>query len=75
VGFLGHSSGSTRAWRNNQMTGRKFFDRFDGDLVVAVNFNFDRRVHLAQSLNEVVGKGIVVVDDQDHENSGSKSSV
>ena len=34
------------------------------DLVVAVDF--DLRAKLAQALDEVVGEGIVVVDDQDH---------
>ena len=64
--------GSAGARRNNQMAGGKFLDFFNGNLVVAMNFNFNRRVHLTKSLDEVVGKRVVIVDDQDPVKSDQK---
>ena len=36
------------------------------DLIVALDPQLDRRIDLAQSLDQVVGEGIVVIDEEDH---------
>ena len=41
-----------------------FSDLFKRDLVISVDLHL--RAHLAEVLDEVVGKGVVVVDDQEH---------
>jgi hypothetical protein len=40
------------------------FDLLDGQLVVAIDLNL--RAQLSQVLDKVVGKRIVVVEDEDH---------
>jgi hypothetical protein len=37
---------------------------FDGNLVVAMDLHLD--LHFTQILDEVISKGVVVVDDQHH---------
>jgi hypothetical protein len=54
----------TRTGRNQHPLGFQREGGFDGDLVVAMDLHL--HVHLAQILDEVVGEGIVVVDDQQH---------
>ena len=41
-------------------------DLLQRDLVVAMDFQVQRRVDLAQPLDQVVGERVVVVDQQDH---------
>ena len=55
---------STRAWRDTNMVGPLFSDLFQGNLIVAMDLHL--RAHLAKVLDEVVGKGVVIVDDQKH---------
>ena len=57
---------STRARRNNQMGRIQLCELFDRNVVVPKNSNAKRRVDLSQSLHDVVGKGIVVVDNRNH---------
>src|SRR6266851_10020729 len=56
---------SARAGRDHNPIGLTTHDFFDGDFIVAVDF--DLATQLAEVLREVVGKGIVVVEKQDHE--------
>ena len=55
-----------RAGRNDDVARLQLRDLVDGDLVVAKDAQVDVRIHLAQALHEVVGEGIVVVDEKDH---------
>ncbi len=47
-------------------SGAAFDDLVDRDLIVAKNLNVQTGIDLAQPLHEVVGKRIVVIDDDDH---------
>jgi hypothetical protein len=53
-----------RARRNNDGFGFALRDVFDGNLIVAMNF--DGATEFAEILREVVGEGVVVVEEQDH---------
>ena len=44
-------------------------------LIVALNFNFPRRIKFAKPMNQVVSEGIVVIDDQDHVRSRFNASI
>ncbi len=41
-------------------------DFIDRDLIVAVDLDVERRVDLAQPLDEVVSEGVVIIDEEDH---------
>jgi hypothetical protein len=41
-----------------------FGDLFQGDLIIPVDLHL--RAHLAKVLDEVVGEGVVVIDDEEH---------
>jgi len=55
----------TGTGRDKDAFGIQFADLVEGNLVVASNFQRD--LHLAQILDEVVGERIVIVYDQNHE--------
>ena len=55
---------STRAGRNDDAFGAPGPDFVEGDLIVAANFEL--LTHLPKILGEVVGKRIVVVEEQNH---------
>ncbi len=55
------------AGRNDDSLGLKSFDFIERDLVVAFHSDVERRVGLAQALDQVVGKGVVVIENEDHE--------
>jgi hypothetical protein len=45
------------------------FQRFDlgsGDLIVAVNLQVYLWVKLAETLHQIVGEGVVIIDNKDH---------
>ena len=46
--------------------GLQGFDLLGRDLIVAKDLDLQRRVQFAQSLHQVVGKRIVVIDQNDH---------
>ena len=48
------------------MRGPKPLNIVDGDLIVAEHLHVERRIDLTQSLDEVIGEGIVVVDEHNH---------
>src|SRR2546423_1861441 len=57
-------SGGARAWRYHYAVDVHFSDVVDGDLVVPL---YDRILSkLAEVLNEVVGEGVVIIDDEKH---------
>jgi hypothetical protein len=58
--------GCAGSWRDDQMARFLGGNLVRGDLVVAVDFNLQPRVDLPQPLDEVVGKGVVVIDEEDH---------
>jgi len=65
------------AWsrRDNQpirLTGEYFGNR---DLIVAVDENFQLRINLSQPLDEVIGEGIVIVDDLNHGRSAGSETI
>ena len=60
-----------RARRDDQVAGLQDLDLVQRDPVVAVDLDIHGRVDLAQTLHEVVGERIVVVDDQDHDDAAS----
>jgi hypothetical protein len=53
-----------RTWRDTNMIGPLFGDLFQRDLIIPMDLHL--RAHLAKVLDEVVGKGVVIVDDQKH---------
>jgi hypothetical protein len=55
---------SAGSGRNDDTFGMHRLDLFDGHFVVAANLNLGAQ--FAQVLDEVVSKGIVVVEDEDH---------
>ena len=60
AGFAGRAG----AGREQNAFGLECLDLFDGQLVVAADF--DLCTQLAEVLDEVVGEGVVVVEDEDH---------
>lgn len=68
--FFDHSTTDARLlWRagtggNADMIRLLFGDLIESDLIIPVNLHL--RTHLSEVLDEVVGKGVVVVDDQEH---------
>ena len=60
--------GRARAGRDDDVRGPSGLDRIDGDPVVAVDFQLQRRIDLAQTLHQVVRERIVIVDHQNHGN-------
>src|SRR6185437_4176717 len=54
----------TWAGRNQDVAGIESFNIPDGNLVIAAHLN--GLTHLAEILHQVVGEGIVVVEDEDH---------
>lgn len=45
----------------------QLFDLINGDLVITEDFHLKRRpAHFAQFLDEVVGKRIIIIDQNDH---------
>ena len=60
-----------RAWsrRNDQVRRMPSLDLVERHLVVADHPQLDRRIDLAEPLNEVVGERIVVIDQKNHEQS------
>ncbi len=57
--------GAARAGRDDDVGGLEGFDFVDGGFVVAKDHHGARRVELADALDEVVGKRVVVVDEDD----------
>ena len=55
-----------RAGRDDQVRRILAFDFVERDLVVAMDFEIEGRINLAEPLHEVVGERIVVVDQEDH---------
>jgi len=55
-----------RAGGNDDSLRFAFQDFVNRDLVVAMDFNVERRVDLAQPLHEIVGERVVIIDEQDH---------
>jgi hypothetical protein len=53
-----------RAWGDTNVIGPLFSDLFQSDLIIPMDLHL--RAHLAKVLDEVVGKGVVIVDDQKH---------
>ena len=51
---------------NDDVRRRKGLDLVNRHLVVAKHADLAFRVHLAQLLNQVVGEGIVIVDQYEH---------
>jgi hypothetical protein len=52
------------AWGDTNVIGPLFSDLFQSDLIIPMDLHL--RAHLAKVLDEVVGKGVVIVDDQKH---------
>src|SRR5580693_7383605 len=67
--LLGDSRLAGRAGpgRNNDPLRLQLPDLFDGDLIVARDTDFQTRINLAQSLDEVVGERVVVIQNEDHQ--------
>src|SRR5215467_9081690 len=63
AGVGGHSGPG----RYHQARGLQFPNALDGDLIVAIHNRFGTQ--LTQVLNQVIGKRIIVVDDQKHSSS------
>ena len=55
---------SAGARRDDDAVGTKSFDIGNAQLIVAADFDFGAQ--LSEILNEVVGKGVVIVEDEDH---------
>src|SRR3984893_13668805 len=65
---------TTRTRRNTDPVRFKFLDFVDRNFVVPLYHQIDI-VHLAEKLNEIIGEGIIVIDDQQfHSSSPSQSS-
>jgi hypothetical protein len=60
-------AGGAGTGRDNEPVGLAREDFVDGDLVVAVDLDVERGVDLTQALDQVVGEGVVVIDDLNHE--------
>ena len=41
-------------------------DLVERDLIIAMDFHFDRRIDLANPLDEVVRKRVVIIDQENH---------
>src|SRR5258706_5976327 len=61
--------GRTGAGGDDDVGGPKLFDFGDGHLVVAKDLHRALGVDLAEPLDEVVGEGVVVIDENDHDKS------
>ncbi len=61
-GFVGRAG----ARGDDYAVGLSVQNFIDGDFVVAIHADVQRRVDLAQPLHEVVGERVIVVDDLDH---------
>jgi len=66
-GKAGDSSFAWSAWprRDDDFLGSKLCDFVDGDLVIAVDHDLGPK--LAEIMKEVVGKRVVIVDQQNHD--------
>ena len=58
--------GCAGSWRNDQVAWFLGGNLVRGDLVVPVDLDVQPIVDLPQSLDEVVGEGVVVIDEEDH---------
>lgn len=52
--------------RNDNVRWLQLLDFFRSNLIVSIYLNIQRRIEFAESLDEIVGKGIVVIDKQNH---------
>ena len=63
-------AGSAGAGGDDDVSRLQVLDLLDGDFVVAEDFDCLPGADFAQLLDEVVGEGIVIVDEDDHRGKG-----